>query len=177
MRLAHRDPKSELRRRCERCTGWCNVHPANLCQLVNMLPSRRLSTYIGSDSVVPFCCTQGVHRVYAGYAGWTEASRTPWGPGDAPPRFGSRCGSRGRDFRCSVPGCGWVKQNVSRQAAFKHMQRRHPGLAREVSRTAEAQQECRKRRLLPDDERVERDRARCRRYRAEVKVSTRRTRP
>lgn len=32
------------------------------------------------------------------------------------------------DFRCLVPGCGWVKQGIWRQSARKHMQRRHPGV-------------------------------------------------
>jgi hypothetical protein len=51
------------------------------------------------------------------------------------------------------------------------MERRHPGVARGIARTPEAQEACRKRRLLPDEERKERKRARSRRYRQEMKVS------
>lgn len=48
------------------------------------------------------------------------------------------------DFRCTVPTCGWAKQGVTRDAAEKHMKRRHPGEAPGIARTPEAE-EARKR--------------------------------
>lgn len=87
-------------------------------------------------------------------------------------RLDSGPGAARGDFRCSVLGCDWAKQGVYRQAAHNHMQRRHPGLPREITRTPQAQEAFRKAcRRLPDEERKERDRKRARRYRAEVKVS------
>lgn len=50
------------------------------------------------------------------------------------------------------------------------MQRHHPGMARGIERTPEAREACRRRRLLPNEEKKEKNKARCRRYRQEVKV-------
>jgi hypothetical protein len=61
------------------------------------------------------------------------------------------------------------------------MQRHHPGMARGIERTREAREACRRRRLLPDEEKKEKNKVpneekkeknktKCRRYRQEMKV-------
>jgi hypothetical protein len=88
-------------------------------------------------------------------------------------RLDSGPGAGRGDFCCSVPGCGWAQHGVSRQAARDHMQRHHPGMARGIARTPEAQEArdaCRRRQRLPDEEKKEKHRVRCRRYRQEMKV-------
>jgi hypothetical protein len=89
--------------------------------------------------------------------------RVDSGPGEAP-----------GDFRCLVPGCGWAKQGIWRQSARKHMQRRHPGVPFAAPRTREAEEARRsrlpRRECLPNEERRERNKASCKRYRQEIKV-------
>lgn len=93
-------------------------------------------------------------------------------PGEGMLRLDSGAYTATGDFRCSVLGCDWAKQGVTRQAAEKHMQRHHSGMARGISRTPEAKAALALKRRLPDEEKKARNRANCRRYREEVKVRT-----
>ena len=72
------------------------------------------------------------------------------------------------DYRCLVPNCGWVGEEVVAATPSKHFASAHPGMVMVTSRLHGS---CRKKPRIPVEERKRRDRERAVVYRQGKKVS------